>query len=144
MDRFSFDDTDEAPPRPTAPPMTEASRLAWLRLIRSENVGPATFRQLVNHFGSAAAALEALPELARRGGARARIRIAGLDEVTREAATAAACGARFVAMGEADYPARLAAIEGALLQARVQRSGGPIVDAAQAVAALFDAAVDRT
>lgn len=95
------------------PPMTEASRLAWLRLIRSENVGPATFRQLVNHFGSAAAALDALPELARRGGARARIRISGLDEVMREAATAAACGARFVAMGEADYPARLAAIEGA-------------------------------
>ncbi len=113
MDRCSFDDTDEAPPRPAAPPMTEASRLAWLRLIRSENVGPATFRQLVNHFGSAAAALDALPELARRGGARARIRIAGLDEVTREAATAAACGARFVATGEADYPARLAAIEGA-------------------------------
>ncbi|MCE1236717.1 MAG: DNA-processing protein DprA [Hyphomicrobiales bacterium] len=92
--------------------MTEASRLAWLRLIRSDNVGPVTFRQLVNHFGSAAAALEALPELARRGGARARIRIAGEAEVEREAATAAACGARFVAMGEPDYPNRLLAVEG--------------------------------
>lgn len=113
MDLFAFDDTDDDRlGRPATPPMTEASRLAWLRLIRSDNVGPITFRQLVNHFGSATAALEALPELARRGGARARIRIAGLDEVEREMATATAFGARFVAMGEADYPERLQAVEG--------------------------------
>ena len=71
---LSFDDTDDAlDHRPGNPELTETSRAAWLRLIRSENVGPVTFRQLVNHFGSAAAALEALPELARRGGARAQI-----------------------------------------------------------------------
>lgn len=120
---FAFDDTDETTQRPRTPPMTEASRLAWLRLIRSENVGPVTFRQLVNHFGSAAAALEALPELARRGGAKARIRIAGTDEVAREAAVAAAFGARFVALGEEDYPARLAEIEGA--PPLIALKGGP-------------------
>lgn len=112
MDLFAFDDTDDRPARPAAPAMTEASRLAWLRLIRSDNVGPVTFRQLVNHFGSAAAALDALPELARRGGARARIRVASVEEVEREAETARAFGARFVAMGEADYPSRLLAVEG--------------------------------
>lgn len=112
MERFAFDDTDDRLDRPTTPPMTDASRLAWLRLIRSDNVGPITFRQLVNHFGSATAALEALPELARRGGARARIRIASLADVEREMATATAFGARFVAMGEADYPERLQAVEG--------------------------------
>jgi len=41
--------------------------LAWLRLIRSENVGPATFRALVNQFGGAEAEIEELPVLARRG-----------------------------------------------------------------------------
>lgn len=112
MNILAFDDTDDLPGRPSTPPMTDASRLAWLRLIRSDNVGPVTFRQLVNHFGSAASALEALPELARRGGARARIRIAGLDEVEREMATAEAHGARFVALGEDDYPARLVSVEG--------------------------------
>jgi DNA processing protein len=48
--------------------LTDEQRLDWLRLIRSENVGPRTFRALVNQFGGASAALEALPDLARRGG----------------------------------------------------------------------------
>ncbi len=52
--------------------MTDEQRFDWLRLIRSENVGPRTFRALVNQFAGARAALEALPELARRGGARRR------------------------------------------------------------------------
>ena len=56
--------------------LTDEQRLDWLRLIRSENVGPRTFRTLLNHFGGAGAALEALPDLARRGGARAPIRSA--------------------------------------------------------------------
>jgi DNA processing protein len=49
--------------------LTDDQRLDWLRLIRSDNVGPRTFRDLVNHFGGARAALAALPGLARRGGA---------------------------------------------------------------------------
>jgi DNA processing protein len=48
--------------------LTDEERLDWLRLIRSQNVGPRTFRTLLNHFGDARAALEALPALARRGG----------------------------------------------------------------------------
>ena len=49
--------------------LTDAQRIDWLRLIRSDNVGPRTFRSLVNHYGSARAALDRLPDLARRGGA---------------------------------------------------------------------------
>ena len=54
--------------------LSDRQRLSWLRLIRSENVGPATFRALVNQFGGAEAALDALPALSRRGG-RASIRV---------------------------------------------------------------------
>ena len=49
--------------------LTELERIDRLRLIRSDNVGPRTFRSLVDHFGTAHAALERLPDLARRGGA---------------------------------------------------------------------------
>ena len=49
--------------------LTEAERIDRLRLIRSDNVGPRTFRSLLHHFGGARAALERLPDLARRGGA---------------------------------------------------------------------------
>lgn len=90
----------------TALRLTDRQRLDWLRLARSENVGPRTFRELINLYGSAAAALEALPELSRRGGGRT-IRIATLAEVERELARAAALGVRFVALGERDYPDRL-------------------------------------
>lgn len=89
----------------------DEQRLAWLRLIRSENVGPATFRQLLNHFGSAAAAIAGLPELSRRGGARRVPRIATVAEAEAELAVAARAGARFVALGEADYPPLLRLID---------------------------------
>ena len=47
--------------------LTERQKLSWLRLIRSDNVGPIAFRDLINHFGTAENALDALPELSRRG-----------------------------------------------------------------------------
>ncbi|SJZ56413.1 DNA-processing protein DprA [Consotaella salsifontis] len=87
--------------------LTKSQRLAWLRLIRCDNVGPATFRMLINRFGGAEAALEALPSLAERGGAKRRISLASLDDVEREMATAERIGARFVCLGESDYPATL-------------------------------------
>ena len=60
--------------------LTDEQRLDWLRLIRSDNVGPRTFRELVNHFGGARAALDALPALARRGGAARPGRICPREE----------------------------------------------------------------
>jgi DNA processing protein len=90
--------------------LTDEQRIDWLRLIRSENIGPLTFRALVNRFGGAAAALEALPDLYRKGG-RASARICPREEAEAAIAAAAAIGARFIAIGEAGYPALLRQIE---------------------------------
>jgi DNA processing protein len=84
--------------------LTDEQRLAWLRLTRSENVGPATFRSLINHFGSAQAAIEALPDLSRRGGANRSIAVASIAEAERELAAAVRIGASFVCLGEPLYP----------------------------------------
>jgi DNA processing protein len=93
--------------------LTERQRIAWLRLIRSDNVGPATFRDLINHFGSAEAALSMLPELSSRGGASRSIRIATVEDAERELETARRAGARFLGIGEPDYPPALRQIDGA-------------------------------
>jgi DNA processing protein len=91
--------------------LSEEQRLDWLRLIRSDNIGPRTFRELVNHFGGARAALDALPGLARRGGALAPARIWSREEAERELKAARARGIEFIALGEPDYPARLQMID---------------------------------
>jgi hypothetical protein len=64
-------------------PLDAAQRLACLRLIRSDNVGPVTFRELINHFGGAEPALAALPELSRRGG-RQSIRVCPESQAAAE------------------------------------------------------------
>jgi len=87
--------------------LSPAQRLDWLRLIRTENVGPRTFRALINQFGGAAAALEALPTLARRGGRLVPPRIPSRAEAEDEMAALARGKARLVALGEQDYPAAL-------------------------------------
>jgi DNA processing protein len=91
--------------------LTDEERIDWLRLIRSGNVGPRTFRALVSQFGSAQAALAALPSLARRGGASGSARISTRAEAEREIKAAGAAGARFLALGEPGYPWRLAMID---------------------------------
>ncbi|NRP73386.1 hypothetical protein ILFOPFJJ_04289 [Ensifer psoraleae] len=93
--------------------LTERQKIAWLRLIRSDNVGPATFRDLINHFGTAEAALEALPELSRRGGSERAFRIATAADAERELEAAHRFGAVFVGIGEPDYPPALREIDGA-------------------------------
>lgn len=95
-------------PLPVAP-LNDAQRLACLRLIRSSNVGPVTFRDLINHYGGAELALEALPELSRRGG-RA-IRICPRERAESELAAAAKIGAHCVFTIEPGYPALLAHVE---------------------------------
>lgn len=95
---------------PRAVPLDEAERFARLRLARTERVGPVSFRQLLERFGSAIRALEALPDLARRAGAKGY----DLPETARieaEIAAGAAKDARLLVLGDADYPARLAAID---------------------------------
>lgn len=97
-------------PLPVAP-LDHASRLACLRLVRSENVGPVTFRALINRFGGAQAALDALPELARRGGNRRPMRICRADAAEAELAAAAKVGAEPLFTIEPGYPALLAHVD---------------------------------
>jgi DNA processing protein len=75
--------------------------------------GPRTFRSLINHFGSARAALERLPDLARRGGAARPGRICSEDDAQRELAASGEIGVMLIAPGEAGYPPRLAGIDDA-------------------------------
>ncbi|TIS58895.1 MAG: DNA-protecting protein DprA [Mesorhizobium sp.] len=93
--------------RGAGPRLSDRQRLSWLRLIRAQNVGPASFRDLINRFGSAETALEILPELMISGGARKMVRIPFVAEAEAELGAATRAGARFVGIGEADYPALL-------------------------------------
>jgi DNA processing protein len=92
--------------------LTDKERLAWLRLIRTENIGPRTFHHLLDHFGSAEAAIEAWPELVRKGGGRGR-RLHSADEAEREYAGLQKFGAQLIALGEPEYPAVLGESDGA-------------------------------
>jgi DNA processing protein len=91
---------------------THEDQVARLRLIRSEQIGPVTFRQLLARFGSAAAALDAVPQLAARGGGRVP-RLAGRDQIEREMSHVERLGARYLFLGQGLYPSLLAEIEAA-------------------------------
>src|SRR5260370_26638006 len=84
--------------------LSDEQRLDWLRLIRSDNVGPRTFRALINHYGGARAALSVLPDLAPRGGAQGPARIPSPEDAARGVKAAKAPGPTFLALGEPAYP----------------------------------------
>ncbi len=90
--------------------LTGEERLDWLQLFRSENVGPKTFRTLIDRYGSAARALERLPDLAKKGGKRA-IRVASRQSVRDEAQAIADFGGSLIALPDSDYPNLLRAID---------------------------------
>ena len=86
--------------------LTDRQRFDWLRLTRTEGVGPRTFRSLVNRFGGAGAALAALPGLARAAGRP--VALPAEAAIEREMAMMERLGCRLVALGEGGYPAALA------------------------------------
>jgi len=90
--------------------LSDTQRRDWLRLARTENVGPVTFDQLIGRFGEASLALAALPDLARRGG-RGGLKIPSEAAAETELADGAALGARLIASCEPDFPAALAALD---------------------------------
>ena len=92
--------------------MLSAEHLARIRLLRSERIGPISFAQLLRRFGSALAAIEALPDLVQRTGGRA-LRIATLTQAEQEARRVDAAGARYLFADDADYPELLAHIDNA-------------------------------
>jgi DNA processing protein len=93
--------------------LDQTQRRDWIRLSQSENVGPATFRQLIGRYGSAAAALKALPELSLKGGLARPIRIFSDEDAQAVMERAEELGASFVAAGETGYPPLLHHISGA-------------------------------
>lgn len=97
-------------------PMTdldETERLAWLRLIRTDNIGPMTFYQLVERFGSATAALEALPELSKRGGRKKPLTPPSESAVEREFRALQKLGGQIITVRDAAYPLALTATDDA-------------------------------
>lgn len=92
--------------------MADAAVAASLRLIRTPGVGPVSYRQLIARFGSAAAAIDALPALAGRGGGAAP-RVPAPAAIAREMAAVATLGGRYLLIGDPDYPAALAMLDDA-------------------------------
>ena len=91
--------------------LTQEEAFARIRLLRSPNVGPVSYRQLLHRFGTARSALEALPDLAGRGGGG--YRVAPEERVAREVSAVRAAGARYLFHDAADYPPLLAELDSA-------------------------------
>ncbi len=104
--------------------LDDQERRDRLRLIRCESVGPVTWRRLVDRFGTAGRAIEALPELARRGGRPAPVAIPSVDAIERELARSPILAPGCSFFGDADYPPALAAIEDAPADDRCPRQSG--------------------
>lgn len=118
---------------PATAPLSQAERVAWLRLIRAENVGPVGFRMLLKRYGSASAALDALPELARAGGRARSLRVPSAADAEREIAALEKIGGRMIALADPDYPRLLAATEDAPPILSLLGDAGRLADRAIAV-----------
>ena len=90
--------------------LADAERFARLRLARTDQIGPVTFRQLLERFGSAGRALEALPDLTRRGGTHGHA-IPPVEDIAAEMEAGERIGASLIVLGDADYPDMLAAVD---------------------------------
>jgi DNA processing protein len=90
--------------------LPDAERFARLRLARTDQIGPVTFSQLLDRFGSAEKALEALPDLVRRGGAHGHA-VPPVEQIEAELKAGERLGARLIVLGDADYPGMLAAVD---------------------------------
>lgn len=97
---------------PQLPPTTEEQRFSWLRLLRSRRVGIATFHRLMVEYGSAEAALAALPEIAGQAGEQ-NYQPCDPARISAELAAGAAAGARLISIRDPEYPTLLAQISDA-------------------------------
>jgi len=106
--QFDFDHPAQALNSPS--PITASERLARLQLCWADNVGPVTFRQLIARYGNAVAAVDALPELARRGGRKRPLIAPPRSAIEKEMEMLAAFGGEHLVLGDDHYPATLANI----------------------------------
>ncbi len=91
--------------------LSQDEAFARIRLLRSPNVGPVSYAQLLRRFGDAATALEALPDLAKRGGSP--YQPAAQGRIADEIAAVKRCGARYLFHDSPEFPPLLSCIEGA-------------------------------
>ena len=90
---------------------SEQDIIDWIRLARTDSVGPVTFAHLIARYGSAGMALSELPHLARRGGRSAPVDLFDARAAEAELAAGAALGARVLTSGSADFPRLLAVLD---------------------------------
>ncbi len=109
------------------PVLPDNERHDWIRLARTQNVGPVTFAQLLKRFGSPAAALDALPEIARRAGRGRPIVAPSVAEIDAEIEATQRYGARIVARCEADFPPLLRTLAPPPLLGRAPLAAEPTV-----------------
>jgi DNA processing protein len=95
------------------PQTPDSEKLNWLRLARTENVGPITFRRLIQRYGTATKAIDALPALAAQGGRKKPLTAAPMDGIEKEYAVLTKAGARLICAADPEYPAALSAVEDA-------------------------------
>ena len=93
--------------------ITEAERLAYLRLFRTDNIGPITFYQLIDRFGSASEALKALPELSKRGGRSKPLTPPSQSSIEKEYRALQKRGGQIITVQDPEYPLALTATEDA-------------------------------
>jgi DNA processing protein len=93
--------------------LDDAERLDWLRLFRSEHVGPITFHKLIDRFGTAAEAIRHAPDLAKRAGGKKQLVIKPLADAEKEMRALEKAGGFMLAACEPDYPEQLAAVDDA-------------------------------
>ena len=91
--------------------LSDIQRFAWLRLARTETVGPVAFDHLISRYGTPERALSALPDLSRRSGRAAPLSLASRDEIEQELEVGTKLGARLICGCEPDFPPRLAALD---------------------------------
>jgi DNA processing protein len=90
---------------------SHSERVDWLRLARTPQVGPVTFHKLIQRYGNAADAIDALPELARRGGRREPIKVTPREIAEQEIDATHAAGARLLVACEPEFPQLLAVLD---------------------------------
>lgn len=97
--------------RPGQDELSQQEAFARIRLLRSPNIGPVTFRQLLARFGTAEAALEALPEMGRRGDKT--YQAASPERIAEEVSQVRRAGARYLFHDQSDYPPLLRELDSA-------------------------------
>jgi DNA processing protein len=88
-------------------PLSFSEKRDWLRLTRTQTIGPVAFRDLINRYGSAARSLDALPSLIRKK----NIAPPSLQQVEAEMEASDQLGIHIIAACEPDYPDYLRAID---------------------------------